>query len=69
MLLTGTSSPPRRPRAADAQVDERRRPAHERAGRPTVAEQQWPALSTQFGAISVPVQRKLLPNVISAIDG
>ena len=36
---------------------------------PAVAEAQWPALSTQFGAISVPVQRKLLPNVISAIDG
>jgi hypothetical protein len=36
---------------------------------PVVADAQWPALSTQLGAISVPVQRKLLPNVISATDG
>ena len=32
-------------------------------------EPQWPAVSTQSGATSVPVQRKLLPRWTSAIDG
>src|SRR6478735_3864530 len=34
-----------------------------------VIEPQWPAVSTQFGAISVPVHRNDCPNVIRATDG
>ncbi len=34
-----------------------------------VTEPQCPAVSTQSGAITVPVQRKLLPKVISATCG
>ena len=34
-----------------------------------VIEPQWPAVSTQVGAISVPVHRNDWPNVISATAG
>jgi len=34
-----------------------------------VIEEQWPAVRTHFGAISVPVQRNDEPNVISATAG
>src|SRR4051794_20068902 len=34
-----------------------------------VIEPQWPAVSTQFGAIRVPVHRNDCPNVIRATEG